>query len=363
MSWDGARSALDRALASEKRPLDIVFFGGEPLLEIDLVRRAIAYVESSPAGGRGAARFAVVTNGTLLDEAALDFFVTHDVDVQISFDGVREAQRLRGPKTFEILDALLDLIRRRHRRFYSHKLSVAMTLSPSTVPFFGRSIEYFLSTGITEIGITPKLTHDPRWSVPMIDELDAQFRDAWRASVEHFRRTGAVPVTIFRKSGRRRRRPESISMCGVVTGEQLAVDVDGQAHGCVLFADSYQRFPTPMLRERIAPLRLGDVRDDGLGERLRAFPEATRRAEIFHDKQEKYSSYARCGSCRWLASCSVCPTSIAHIPGNDDPRRVPDFSCAYNLVSLKWRARFPRVRPRPRLPRLDVATLLETLRA
>src|SRR5262245_37917856 len=147
MSWDVARSALDRALGSEKRPVDIVFFGGEPLLEIDLVRRAIVYVESSPRGGPGAAHFAVVTNGTLLDESALDFFVKHDVDVQISFDGVREAQRLRGPKTFDTLDALLKLIRRKHRRFFSHKLSVAMTLSPSTVPFFARSIEYFLATG------------------------------------------------------------------------------------------------------------------------------------------------------------------------------------------------------------------------
>jgi hypothetical protein len=38
----------------------------------------------------------------------------------------------------------------------------------------------------------------------------------------------------------------------------------------------------------------------------------------------------------------VCPTSIGHIPGNTDPDRVPDNLCAYNLVSLAYKDRFPR---------------------
>ena len=42
-----------------------------------------------------------------------------------------------------------------------------------------------------------------------------------------------------------------------------------------------------------------------------------------------------------MTTCGVCPVSIGHQPGNTDPDRIPDFLCAYNLVSLKHREQFP----------------------
>jgi hypothetical protein len=91
-------------------------------------------------------------------------------------------------------------------------------------------------------------------------------------------------------------------------------------------------------------MRLGDVRDINFKYRLKAFPAAVEAAEIFHRKEEKYSSYGKCGDCRYLAECYVCPMSIGRGAGENDPRRIPDFACAFNLVSLKYRARFPRMR-------------------
>jgi hypothetical protein len=131
------------------------------------------------------------------------------------------------------------------------------------------------------------------------------------------------------------------------------VDVDGQVHGCVTFAGSFQSFPSTFLKSRIDSLSLGDVRDPGLADRYEAFPEAVRRAAIFHAKHDKYSSYGRCGECLYLESCSVCPMSIGHIPGNEDPDRVPDFSCAFNLVSLRYREIFARRRSSVRSSRRD----------
>ena len=87
-------------------------------------------------------------------------------------------------------------------------------------------------------------------------------------------------------------------MCGVGRGETPAVDVDGQVHGCLMFVDSYQRFPTTFLRTRLEAMRMGDLRDPQLPERLAAYPAAAQAAGIFHDKQDKYSSYGRCGECR-----------------------------------------------------------------
>jgi hypothetical protein len=108
-----------------------------------------------------------------------------------------------------------------------------------------------------------------------------------------------------------------------------------------MFVDSYQKFPTAFLRKRLDAMRMGDLRDPDLPQRMSAYPVAAREAGIFHNKQDMYSTYGRCGECRFLSECSLCPVSIGHQPGNTDPHRIPDFQCAYNLVSLKYRERFP----------------------
>ena len=87
-------------------------------------------------------------------------------------------------------------------------------------------------------------------------------------------------------------------------------------------------------------MRLGDLRDPELGRRLDEYPAAVRAAGIFDNKQDKYSSYLKCGSCRFLHQCSICPVAICHIPGNTDPNRVPDLPCALNLAVLAARELF-----------------------
>ena len=146
---------------------------------------------------------------------------------------------------------------------------------------------------------------------------------------------------LFRRSQESVHAPLGLSMCGVGRGDSPAVDVDGQVHGCVMFTESYQVFPTEFLKSRLEAMRMGHVQAADLADRFKAYPRAARKARIFDDKQDKYSSYGRCGECRFLSTCAVCPVSIGHQPGNEDPRRVPDFLCAYNLVSLKYRQQFP----------------------
>lgn len=132
-------------------------------------------------------------------------------------------------------------------------------------------------------------------------------------------------------------------MCGVSEGHKLAVDVDGEALGCVMFAKSYQTFPTKFLRSRIEALGMGGIDEPGLRESVAAYPTAVRATGLFHDKRAKFSSYGRCSECRYLSTCGFCPVSIGHQPGNDNPDRVPDFLCAYNLVTNKYRERFPKM--------------------
>jgi sulfatase maturation enzyme AslB (radical SAM superfamily) len=342
MDWDTLRATADLALGSRHDEVRILFVGGEPLLAFPLMRRAVEYVEAARPPHK-TVRYDLITNGTLLRDEEARFLVDHDFEVQLSFDGVREVQDIRGPGTFAVLDRLLDSLRVRHPAFYANNLSVSLTLLAATVPRLADSVAYFFRKGVGQIAVSPAVTHQADWRAEDRAELDRQFARIFQRSVRHYRRTGEVPFLLFRRELEDSpHRPQAQSLCGVGRGETPAVDVDGQVTGCLLFAESYQKFPTAFLRTRLAPMRMGDLRDPQLPQRMAAYPEAARAAAIFHDKQDKYSSYARCGDCRFLEDCAVCPVSIGNQPGNQDPNRIPDFLCAYNLVSLAYRERFPR---------------------
>ena len=344
IEWAVVQATLDRLLASRRSNVEVLFIGGEPMLEFPTIQRAVAYVEAQKRADMSV-QYATITNGLLLGEPQIDFLVEHQFDVQLSFDGLPPAQRLRGQHTFEKLNALLDTLRDQEPAFYDHRLRINITLVPATLQFLPDSVEYFLfDKQVQDLRVTPQMTTAADWRPERINELDRVFAKIFRLSLRRYRETGQVPFQTFRKTGPPARRPKEIAMCGVDRGDQVAVDVDGSAQGCLMFVQSYQVFPTRFLRNRVDAMRLGDIRDPAFDRRLAVYPEAVRQAEIFHHKELKYSSYGQCGECKYLADCAVCPMSIGRVEGEEDPRRVPDFNCAYNLISLKYRDRFPRLK-------------------
>ncbi len=343
MDWETLRGAVDLLLESRQQELLLNFYGGEPLLEFPLVRRAVAYALRH-LGRRRSIRFGIITNGTLLRPETAEFLARHRFKTQISFDGVPAMQELRGRGTHRILDALLSRLRKRHALWFEEDVRVSMTLLTATIPYMAESVAYFITKSVRDIHVSPSSTHEWAWRPERIDELDAQFEKVFKICLAHWRRTARIPFEPFRRGGPKSvHSPQGRAMCGVGKGQLLAVDVDGQVHGCSMFAESFQKFPSEFLESRLTRMRMGDYRDAGFSERLAMYPEAAREARIFDQKQNKYSSYGRCGECRYITTCAVCPVTIGHIPGNTDPDRIPDFQCAYNLVSHKYRERFPAV--------------------
>lgn len=75
-------------------PEKIEIWGGEPFLYWAKIKRLVpALAERFPA-----ARFSIVTNGSLLSREKLDFIAEHDIEITISHDG--PGQHLRGPDPF-----------------------------------------------------------------------------------------------------------------------------------------------------------------------------------------------------------------------------------------------------------------------
>ena len=104
-------------LRSQNSELSLSFYGGEPLLALPLIKRAIRHVESAKQP-KQETDFNITTNGLLLDRDTVRFLARHGVDTTISCDGIESAQELRSPCTFCRLDRVLraSRVEAAHRR-------------------------------------------------------------------------------------------------------------------------------------------------------------------------------------------------------------------------------------------------------
>ncbi len=362
MPWRTARAALALALSSRLPDLELVFSGGEPLLEAATLRRAVDLVgRDAPPGRR--VRFTLFTNGTLVDDEVAGFLERHDFRVQLSFDGIPAAQDFRGIGTWRRLDALLDRLRRRQPRLFHDRLRIAVTVTPATVPHLAASVAYLLGKGALNIVAAPVMNGCAGWrDAEGLAALEGQFARVVGLCQSHHRATGEVPFLGFGYEGAPRLEPAgSRPMCGAAQGRALTVDTDGSVYACGAAAGGVQRTDSAFLAERLDALRIGRLDDPDLARRLEAAPERLARLDILRGKEDKWSAWGRCRDCLHFAACLVCPLAIAHLDGNGDPDRVPDFICAYNRTALAALARLDAA-PDPAVTLLHPAPLFRAIR-
>lgn len=179
MSADVARRAIDlvfdQAVPEGSPPPQIAFFGGEPLLEWDLVEGCIAYAESRTAATGNEFRLTMTTNGLGLDDAKATFLKQKNVDTVLSFDGVREAQD--ACRRYGDGRASFDDSERALRLLLGHfpDLMICAVVSPENVRHVPASIDFFLDAGIRRLVLNPNF----------FAEWDEEHLDAWRRGYGH----------------------------------------------------------------------------------------------------------------------------------------------------------------------------------
>ena len=208
----------------------------------------------------------------------------HNFDVQLSFDGVREAQLYRGHGTFEILNRVFNLysFRDEHAQLFTNRLRIALTVVPETVSFLAKSVQYLLEKDVRETSINPCITPYPGWRSDKIHELDEEFARIAEYSRNHVEHTGAIPVTLLRKATNEiPKKGTRAPACNALTGKALAIDVDGQLYTCPMLVESYQKFPPVHLMEQVSILKLGHVTDPEAHNRRAALAESARRSDLW----------------------------------------------------------------------------------
>ena len=92
MSYEVGKKALDFLIASSgnRRNLEVDFFGGEPLMNWQVVKDLVAYGREQEKIHNKHFRFTVTTNGVLLNDEIQDFINKEMDNVVLSLDGRKE---------------------------------------------------------------------------------------------------------------------------------------------------------------------------------------------------------------------------------------------------------------------------------
>lgn len=90
MSLETAKTVIKDFVSRHPKKCRVGFYGGEPLLEFELLKQIVFFTEEYAAQCGIDAEFNISTNGTLLTDEVIHFFAQHHFHVLISLDGPKE---------------------------------------------------------------------------------------------------------------------------------------------------------------------------------------------------------------------------------------------------------------------------------
>ena len=158
MSFEVGKRALDFLIehSGSRRNLEVDFFGGEPLMNFQVVKDLVAYARSMEKEHNKNFRFTLTTNGLLIDDDVIDFANRECSNVVLSLDGRKEIHdRYRvdyaGNGSWErIVPKFQKLVQARGGKNYYMRGTFT-----HANPDFLQDIRQMLDLGFTELSMEP----------------------------------------------------------------------------------------------------------------------------------------------------------------------------------------------------------------
>lgn len=116
MSWNIAKQSIDFLIehSQDSEIINIYFYGGEPLLNFDIIQRVVEYTEERLSSK--CIIYRITTNGSLLTRDMATFFYLYRFKIAISLDGPKQRQNwhrkyVNGDDTFDIVWKNVQMLR------------------------------------------------------------------------------------------------------------------------------------------------------------------------------------------------------------------------------------------------------------
>jgi uncharacterized protein len=166
LSEETARQSVDFmfARAAANPVVYLTFFGGETLLNFDVLKSTLAYARQRAADNGKHVEFSITTNGTLLRPDVIEWLADNDVAVTISIDGPKDMQdRFRvfhnGRGSYDVMMPKVRALLQRHT---SRPIGARVTLTRQNLDVLGIYRHLTGEIGFREVGFAPVTTSQQR---------------------------------------------------------------------------------------------------------------------------------------------------------------------------------------------------------
>ena len=158
MSFEVGKQAFDFLIANsgDRHNLEVDFFGGEPLMNWDVVKQLVAYARSIEKEHNKNFRFTLTTNGMLIDDDVIEFANKEMSNVVLSLDGRKEVndhfrRDYSGKGSYDtIVPKFQKLVKAREGKNYY----VRGTFTHNNVDFTN-DLLHMADLGFTELSMEP----------------------------------------------------------------------------------------------------------------------------------------------------------------------------------------------------------------
>ena len=241
MSFETGKQALDYLVehSGTRRNLEVDFFGGEPLMNWEVVKRLVAYARGIEKEHGKNFRFTLTTNGMLIDDDVIDFCNREMSNVVLSLDGRKEIHdRVRvdalGRGSYDrIVPKFQRLVEARGGKGYYMRGTFT-----HANPDFVEDVLHMADLGFTELSMEPVVCapDDPAALTP--EDIETVKGEYERLAVEMLKRKKeGRPITFYHYMLDLTEGPciyKRISGCGSGT-EYMAVTPWGDLYPCHQF--------------------------------------------------------------------------------------------------------------------------------
>jgi sulfatase maturation enzyme AslB (radical SAM superfamily) len=186
MPEDVLKKSIDLLFTSPEDKIELQFFGGEPLLRFDLIKKALYYAGKKKKATGKNFEYLLTTNGLLLDEEKTRLLSREKVQVMLSIDGGRLTQLKNRPMSAgndDYFNTLLRAIALLNK--YKTPYFVNMVVLREDIAALRKNIDFLRSKGVRHIWVAYALgqAYVPGDVLAYIKELGSLFKSAHGRSV------------------------------------------------------------------------------------------------------------------------------------------------------------------------------------
>ena len=191
MDYETGKQALDFLIANsgKRRNLEVDFFGGEPLMNFDVVKQLVAYGREQEKIHDKHFRFTLTTNGVLLNDDVMEFANKEMDNVVLSIDGRKEVHDnmrpfRKGAGSYDLVVPKFQKMAesRNQERYYVRGTFTHFNLD------FSKDVLHLADLGFKQISVEPVVAQDTDAYALREEDLPTLFEEYDNLAKEMVRR-------------------------------------------------------------------------------------------------------------------------------------------------------------------------------